>query len=105
MNYNFNLEDYVLVILLVTYMCLYVKALKTVCTLCTRIFDSIINYFNNGKKQPYQKVECGSIFVKICDACAPPTIELIGILEKHNLLISINFGNHFCIWGFFIQIR
>ena len=49
--------------LMVAYYCLNVKALKTVCTFRTKIFDYIKNYVHHGVNQPNQGVGGGCIFI------------------------------------------
>ena len=51
--------------LVVMYVCLNGKALKSVCTFNTKICDSINNYVHHDEKQPRHEVEDGYIFVNI----------------------------------------
>ena len=45
------------------------------------------NYFHHGENRPHQYIGGGC---KKYFTCAPPAIELIYILEKHNTLTTIN---------------
>ena len=44
------------------------------------------------------------VFVKESYDFDPPAIELIYIVEKHNTLITINFGTYFCILEFSFKV-
>ena len=49
MNCPVNLEIYFSYILVFKYVCLSSIALKIVCSFCSKICDSIRNYFHHGK--------------------------------------------------------
>ena len=43
------------------------------------------------------------IFEKKTDNLDLPIIELVEMVEKHNTLITINYGTYLCILEYFIQ--
>ena len=82
--------------------CLTVKPLKTV-FFCTKISYSIKNYVHHAKKIHIRKLKMVILMQKHYNSCTPTSIDLIGIVKKHNTLITINCGRYLCILEFSIQ--
>ena len=72
-------------LLVVAYLCLNVKALKSLYTFHAKISDSIHNYINHGGNQPHQEVGGGYFLYKYSYACMLLVTELIDIVKNTTL--------------------
>ena len=85
----------------VTYVCLNVKSPKSMCTFCTKICDSIKNYFHHVKNYPCREVGDGYIFEKKWCLCATGNWTYIHSRKTQHFSFTINSGTYLLYLGIF----